>query len=41
MSEINNPSAWVEKAEEDFVLARSALQRKKPLITGAMFETTP
>jgi len=39
MSEINNPRAWVEKAEEDFALARSALQRKKPLITGACFHT--
>lgn len=37
MSEINNPRAWVEKAEEDFVLANSALRRKKPLITGACF----
>ena len=37
MSGINNPRAWVEKAEEDFTLARSALQRKKPLITGACF----
>jgi len=37
MSEINNPHAWAEKAEEDFTLARSALRRKKPLITGACF----
>jgi HEPN domain-containing protein len=37
MSEINNPLAWVEKAEEDFALTRSALQRKKPLLTGACF----
>lgn len=37
MSEINNPRAWVEKAEEDFTLARSALRRKKPLITGVCF----
>lgn len=37
MSEINNPRAWVEKAEEDFALARAALRRKKPLITGACF----
>jgi HEPN domain-containing protein len=37
MSEINDPRAWVEKAEEDFVLARSALRRKKPLITGVCF----
>lgn len=37
MSEINDPRAWVEKAEEDFILAQSALRRKKPLITGACF----
>lgn len=37
MSEINDPRAWAEKAEEDFALARSALQRKKPLIAGACF----
>ena len=37
MNETNNPQAWVEKAEEDFALTRSALQRKKPLVTGACF----
>ena len=37
MSDINDPRAWVEKAEEDFVLAQSALRRKKPLITGVCF----
>jgi len=37
MSGINNPNAWVEKAEEDFALAQSALRRKKPLIAGACF----
>jgi len=37
MSEINDPRAWVEKEEEDFILACSALRRKKPLITGACF----
>ncbi|MBI5838924.1 MAG: HEPN domain-containing protein [Chloroflexi bacterium] len=37
MSETNNPRAWVGKAEEDFALAKSALQRKKPLPTGACF----
>lgn len=37
MSETNNPLAWVEKAEEDFELSKSALQRKKPLPTGACF----
>jgi len=37
MNEINDPLAWAEKAEEDFTLARSALQRKKPLLTGVCF----
>jgi HEPN domain-containing protein len=37
MNETNNPRAWAEKAEEDFALAKSALQRKKPLLTGACF----
>jgi HEPN domain-containing protein len=37
MSEIHNTTAWVEKAEEDSLLAQSALRRKKPLITGACF----
>ena len=37
MSETNNPLAWAEKAEEDFALAKSALQRKKPLLSGVRF----
>jgi HEPN domain-containing protein len=37
MNETNDPHAWVEKAEEDFVLAKSSLRRKKPLLTGACF----
>ncbi len=37
MSEINNPFAWAEKAEEDFTLAKSALRRRKPLVTGTCF----
>ena len=37
MSEIYSPLAWVEKVEEDFALAKSALQRKKPLLTGVCF----
>ncbi|MBI4762313.1 MAG: HEPN domain-containing protein [Chloroflexota bacterium] len=37
MSEINDPRAWAEKAEEDFALAQTALKRKKPFITGACF----
>ena len=39
MSEINNPLAWVEKAEEDFALAQSALRRKMPLVTGVCFHS--
>jgi HEPN domain-containing protein len=37
MNEINNPKAWAQKAEEDFILAQSALRRKKPLVTGVCF----
>jgi HEPN domain-containing protein len=37
MSAANDPRAWIEKAEEDFELARSALRRKKPLTMGACF----
>jgi HEPN domain-containing protein len=37
MNETNDPHAWVEKAEEDFVLAKSSLRRKKPLLSGACF----
>ncbi len=29
MNDINDPLAWVKKAEEDFLLAQSALRRKK------------
>ena len=37
MSEINNPLAWVERADEDLAITRSALRRKKPLICPACF----
>ena len=37
MTEINDPIAWVESAEEDFILARTALQRKQPLVSGVCF----
>jgi HEPN domain-containing protein len=37
MSETNDPLAWVERAEEDFILARTALRRKQPLAYGACF----
>ena len=37
MTEINDPLAWVARAEEDFALARTALRRKQPLASGACF----
>ena len=37
MSESTDPLAWVHRAEEDWLLARSALRRKAPLIYGATF----
>lgn len=37
MTEVNDPYAWAASAEEDFVLARTALQRKRPLVSGACF----
>ena len=37
MSESTDPLAWVHRAEEDWLLARSALRRKVPLIYGATF----
>ncbi len=37
MSDVNDPLAWIERAEEDYLLARSALRRKKPLTYGACF----
>jgi HEPN domain-containing protein len=37
MTEANDPLAWVTRAEEDFLLARTALRRKQPLASGACF----
>jgi HEPN domain-containing protein len=37
MTEISDPRAWAERAEEDFILARAALKRKQPLTSGACF----
>ncbi|GAB4539845.1 MAG: HEPN domain-containing protein [Anaerolineae bacterium] len=37
MSDPTDPLAWAVRAEEDYVLARSALRRKKPLVYGAVF----
>ena len=39
MTEINDPPAWVARAEEDFVLARAASRRKQPLASGACFHS--
>jgi HEPN domain-containing protein len=39
MSDTNDPLAWVKHAEEDYLLALSALHRKKPLTFGACFHT--
>jgi HEPN domain-containing protein len=37
MPDSTDPLAWVARAEEDYALARSALQRRVPLIYGATF----
>lgn len=37
MSDATDPKAWVARAEEDYLLARSALRRKTPLAYGACF----
>ena len=37
MTETSDPLGWVERAEEDFILARTALRRKQPLTYGACF----
>lgn len=37
MSETTDPSLWIERAEEDLVLARWSVRRKPPLPYGAAF----
>ena len=37
MSEPGDPLAWIERAEEDYAVARSVLRRKVPLIYPACF----
>jgi HEPN domain-containing protein len=37
MTDPTDPLAWVHRAEEDWLLARSALRRKVPLIYGTTF----
>lgn len=35
----NSALDWVEYAEEDFVMAKSALRRRKPLVTASCFHS--
>jgi HEPN domain-containing protein len=37
MTETNDPLAWVARAEEDFALARVAIRRRQPFVSGACF----
>jgi HEPN domain-containing protein len=37
MSDINDPLSWVERAEEDFAMARFALRRQPPFTYSACF----
>jgi HEPN domain-containing protein len=39
MSEADEALEWVEYAEEDLILARSALRRSKPLTIGSCFHS--
>jgi HEPN domain-containing protein len=39
MSDLDSALEWVEYAEEDFLVAKSALRRKKPLITSSCFHS--
>jgi HEPN domain-containing protein len=37
MKDEYDPSAWVARAEEDFIVARSSMSRKKPLTYSTCF----
>jgi len=37
MSDVNDPLSWIERAEEDYLMARSALRRRKPFTYSACF----
>ncbi len=37
MSEANDPSSWIERAEEDLILARWSVRRRPPLPYGGAF----
>jgi HEPN domain-containing protein len=39
MSDSSNPLDWVSYAEEDLVMAKSALKRIKPLTTASCFHS--
>lgn len=39
MSDRDSALEWAEYAEEDFLMAKSALRRKKPLITASCFHS--
>ena len=39
MSEANDAQEWVDYAEEDLTLAKSALRRNKPLTIGSCFHS--
>lgn len=37
MSEVTDPQAWINRAEEDYLIAQSAVRRKRPLTSIACF----
>jgi HEPN domain-containing protein len=37
MSEVTDPHAWINRAEEDYIVAQAVLRRKKPLAYIACF----
>jgi HEPN domain-containing protein len=39
MKEVNEALEWVEYAEQDLILAKSALRRSKPLTIGSCFHS--
>jgi HEPN domain-containing protein len=39
MNDLDSALEWAEYAEEDFLLAKSALRRKKPLTTASCFHS--
>lgn len=37
MSGVTDPLAWIERAEEDYTVARASLRRKTPLVRSACY----